>query len=189
MMSHKNNSRLTPCAKRKRRTQIAKLLTKTRQICREMPQENVKNSLSVSVVNEVDITFDNDVFDVVQNSKANKDELFEAEGRRIVDIIYLFVSLKTIKHSGFGCSVLDVEIIGERRLGLKSIFKYNCAMCELLGSFATEGENAPPNINEISASGAVPAGPEYSHFSELCFAFNIPSMSDKMYILAESKVL
>ncbi|KAF2892184.1 hypothetical protein ILUMI_13989 [Ignelater luminosus] len=58
-------------------------------------------------------------------------------------------------------------------------------MCELLRYFATEGENAPPNINKIAAKGAVPAGPEYSHFSELCFAFNIPSTSDKMYILAE----
>ncbi|KAF2895490.1 hypothetical protein ILUMI_10686 [Ignelater luminosus] len=60
-MPHKNSSRLTLCAKRKGRTQIAKRLARTRKLCRNMPQETVKNSLNESVVDEVDITFDDDV--------------------------------------------------------------------------------------------------------------------------------
>ncbi|KAF2881430.1 hypothetical protein ILUMI_24716 [Ignelater luminosus] len=143
----------------------AKRLAKTRKLCSEMPQEYAKNSLNESIIDEVDITFDDGVFDVVQDSEVNKDEVFEAEGPIIVNIRHLFAYLKAIKHLGFGCSFLDVEILGERRLGLESIFIYKCAMCELLGSFATEGENSSPNINEIAASGAFATGIEYFQFS------------------------
>jgi hypothetical protein len=59
-------------------------------------------------------------------------------GRKIVDINHLFLTLKSIKQQGFDCSFYDVDIINEKRYGLKSYFSYKCTICGLEGTFSSE---------------------------------------------------
>ncbi|KAF5284975.1 hypothetical protein FQR65_LT13364 [Abscondita terminalis] len=44
----------------------------------------------------------------------NQESEFIISGRRIVDINYLFKSLQSIKHEGFGCTIVDLVLVYKR---------------------------------------------------------------------------
>jgi hypothetical protein len=54
----------------------------------------------------------------------NPKESFVPGGRRVVDIGHLLSALKNINHKIYGCAFSNIDIINEKHLGLKSIFKY-----------------------------------------------------------------
>lgn len=108
-------------------------------------------------------------------------------GRRIVDIQHLFASLKSLKHNGFGCSFFDIYIVGEKRVGLNSIFFTKCQVCNVKNKFTTEPHDSV-DINKAAVCGILAIGAGYSQFSELFSSLNIPSMSSHTYYNKEQSV-
>ncbi|KAK4874299.1 hypothetical protein RN001_013659 [Aquatica leii] len=77
----------------------------------------------------------------------------EISGRRIVDIAHFFMSLKAVQHDGFGCSLFDIDLVGERRKGFVSVFTVKCAMCNKIETISTENsETSRMNINLSAVS-------------------------------------
>lgn len=108
-------------------------------------------------------------------------------GRRLIDINHFLTSLKNLKHDGFGCSFFDIEIISEKRYGLKSSFVTKCKMCNMVKSIATEPEtNISVNKSAVSACLAVGIG--YSQLTEFCSALDVPTMSPNTYSLNENSL-
>jgi hypothetical protein len=56
----------------------------------------------------------------------------EMRGKRVINILYLFQEIKSIdNHKPFDCGFKNMLLIGERKLGLKSIFSSKCCMCNV----------------------------------------------------------
>jgi hypothetical protein len=110
-------------------------------------------------------------------------------GRRIVDINHLFLTLKSIKHQGFDCSFYDVDIINEKRYGLKSYFSYKCTICGLEGTFSSEPDTDSSEINKSAVCGIIAMGAGFTQFSYLSAALDIPCMSSSKYFAVENQVL
>lgn len=81
-------------------------------------------------------------------------ERFDFSGRRIVNISYLFKSIQSLKHDGFGCTFSDMDIISERRIGFRSIFTTKCKMCNKEGTLSTED----PDDNQLDVTTAAVSG-------------------------------
>jgi hypothetical protein len=110
-------------------------------------------------------------------------------GRRIVDINHLFLTLKSIKHLGFDCSFYDVDIINEKRYGLKSYFSYKCTICGLEWTFSSEPDTDSSEINKSAVCGIIAMGAGFTQFSYLSAALDIPCMSSSTYFAVENQVL
>jgi hypothetical protein len=85
--------------------------------------------------------------------------------------------------------MLYSDIINEKHLGCKSIFKYKCNMCGIVGTFSTEKENINIQVNEAAVCGTVAIGAGYTQLTEFCAALDIPVFSRKTYLRAEEKFL
>lgn len=70
-------------------------------------------------------------------------------GRRIIDVNFFLKSLKYLQHDGFGCSFFDIEIISEKRFGLKNVFFTKCNICHTMDKIATESDDNV-NINKAA---------------------------------------
>lgn len=56
----------------------------------------------------------------------------DIHGKRIVNIANLFPETKNIdSYRLFNCRFKDMILIGERKLGMKSIFSFKCCMCNI----------------------------------------------------------
>jgi hypothetical protein len=51
------------------------------------------------------------------------------EGRRIIDMKYVFESIQSIKHLRFDCTFRDLKFSKETRSGFFSSFYFDCKMC------------------------------------------------------------
>jgi hypothetical protein len=80
-------------------------------------------------------------------------------------------------------------LILKKYLGFKSIFKYKCNMCGIVGTFSTEKENINIQVNEAAVCGTVAIGAGYTQLTEFCAALDIPVFSRKTYLRAEEKIL
>lgn len=61
---------------------------------------------------------------------------FQIDGRRIVNISYLFRCIQEInKHEPFNCGFSEMQIIGENQDGLISRIKLQCKMCNIIQYF------------------------------------------------------
>jgi hypothetical protein len=114
---------------------------------------------------------------------------FQLTGLRIVDINHLFLTLKSIKHQGFDCSFYDVDIINEKRYGLKSYFSYKCTICGLEGTFSSEPDTDSSEINKLAVCGIIAMGAGFTQFSYLSAALDIPWMSSSTYFAVENQAL
>lgn len=63
------------------------------------------------------------------------------EGRRIVDINYLFTQIQQSRHDKFDCSFVDMVFKSELRKGYISIFTFECKMCGTISKIASENTN------------------------------------------------
>jgi len=83
------------------------------------------------------------------------------EGRRIVDIKYLFDQIQNSKHEHFDCSFLDMVFQSECRKGYMSVFNFRCKMCNINSSFTSENFHHTNNylpINKAIVNGSLAIG-------------------------------
>jgi len=102
-------------------------------------------------------------------------------GRRIVDIYYVFDQIKKCVHEG---TFMDMELLHERRFGLRSKFTFLCKMCKIVHIIESEEEKPKlyMPINEAAVSGSISIGIGHSQLEEICATMDIPSMTSKTYI-------
>lgn len=105
------------------------------------------------------------------------------EGRRIVNINYLFNKIKEINNhnTAFGCTFDNMKIIKEHRLGLKSNFVLKCNMCNLECRLETDEDNNGMDVNTASVVGAMAVGIGHSQLTELLSTMEIPAMASNTY--------
>ncbi|KAF5280701.1 hypothetical protein FQR65_LT15022 [Abscondita terminalis] len=102
------------------------------------------------------------------------------EGRRVVDFNYFFQSIKEIINHGrvFGCSVNNINIIRESRIGFVSTFHLKCDMCNAyMNLHSSEGYS----INDDAVMGIMSIGNGYKHLKQLSSCLEIPCMSGTKY--------
>jgi hypothetical protein len=148
---------------------------------------NFNNDIDISLNNSLE-NLDDDVF-LQESANSPNETKFQLTGRRIVDVNHLFLTLKSIKHQGFDCSFYDVDIINEKRYGLKSYFSYKCTICGLEGTFSSEPDTDSSEINKSAVCGIIAMGAGFTQFSYLSAALDIPCMSSSTYFAVENQVL
>lgn len=88
------------------------------------------------------------------------------EGRRIVDINYLFTQIQESRHEKFDCSFVDMEFKSELRKGYISIFTFKCKMCGTMSKIASENPNDTKylGINQAVINGTLAIGKQFIYF-------------------------
>jgi hypothetical protein len=62
-----------------------------------------------------------------ENNSSEINSSFDSlDGRRLVNIKYIFESIQSIKHQGFDCTFRDLEFTKEKRKGFCSTFCFTC---------------------------------------------------------------
>lgn len=111
----------------------------------------------------------------------NNIEEIEVCGRRIVNIFNLFEEIKNIdNHEPFDCSFKNMIVIGEKRIGFKSIFIFKCSMCQIKKTVGTENNVFMP-INTSAVIGVLNIGCGYSQLQEVMSAMEVPTIHIKTY--------
>lgn len=65
-----------------------------------------------------------------ENNNTEVNNSFDSlNGRRLVNIRYIFESIQSIKHQGFDCTFRDLEFTKEKRKGFFSTFCFTCKLC------------------------------------------------------------
>lgn len=104
------------------------------------------------------------------------------QGRRVVDIGFLFKTIKNIKHNMFDCSFSDLKLINEKRNGFLSTFFFKCNVCGSTEKIYSEDpEFKGLNINTSITSAILNTGQGYSQLEEFCGILNMPCMSLPTY--------
>ncbi|XP_045455750.1 uncharacterized protein LOC123665502 [Melitaea cinxia] len=120
------------------------------------------------------------------------DEFHPITGRRIVDINFLLEELqKKGSHSDlFDCKSNYFHLVGEKRLGLTSVFKFQCRMCKKICLIHSEDTNNTEqvNLNIAATTGIVASGIGYSQFEELCSSMDVPIFSPNYYNKLQNEV-
>lgn len=110
-------------------------------------------------------------------------DLKNLEGRRIVDIAYLFAQMRDLNSHGItNCNFSNMEFLNETKLGMKSIFHFRSTQCGIKKSIkSTEETNHSLNINYalVLASYAIGIGCYQSE--EFLANMEIPFMSTATY--------
>ncbi|KAL5242878.1 hypothetical protein ACI65C_010288 [Semiaphis heraclei] len=111
----------------------------------------------------------------------NNTEEIEVCGRRIVNILNLFEEIKNIdNHEPFDCSFKNMIVIGEKRIGFKSIFTFKCSMCQIKKTVGTENNIFMP-INTSAVIGVLNIGCGYSQLQEFMSAMEVPTIHITTY--------
>lgn len=110
------------------------------------------------------------------------------QGRRIVDVFYIFEQIKDSEHTGgFGCSFINMTFISEKRRGYYSEFKFKCKMCGIISSIQSEKENSTfLPINEGIVSGTIAIGIGHSQLAELSATIDIPYITPTTYFKVQT---
>ncbi|GBM51756.1 hypothetical protein AVEN_175321-1 [Araneus ventricosus] len=118
------------------------------------------------------------------------EEYFAISGRRIIDINYFISQVQDCnKHSPFGCTFSDMQILSEKRNGLNTGLKMKCRMCSYTKVFWTENPQSPTmSANSAAVTGIMSIGGGFSNMEEFFSALDIPSMSEKTFIKEQEKI-
>ncbi|KAL4085345.1 hypothetical protein QTP88_027204 [Uroleucon formosanum] len=157
----------------------------------------MNNDISISPIDKSEISNSTNTSTQVQKIpnlctsyspvKNNTGEI-EISGRRIVNIFHLFEEIKNIdSHQPFDCGFKNMYMIGEKRLGYKSIFTFKCSMCKMKKSLATENNSFMP-INTSAVVGAINSGCGYSQLQELMCAMEVPSIHINTYQVEHERI-
>lgn len=106
------------------------------------------------------------------------------EGRRLVDIAYLFQQISEIsKHAPFDCTFSDMYLVKENRMGLKSHFIFKCRMCgvEKRINAIKDSNDITNNVNSAATLATISTGIGYSTANELFAVLNLPFMTPTTY--------
>ncbi|XP_022160289.1 uncharacterized protein LOC111026498 isoform X3 [Myzus persicae] len=130
-----------------------------------------------------------------ENNSAEINNSFNClDGRRLVNIRYIFESIQSIRHQGFDCSFRDLEFTKEKRKGFCSTFCFTCKVCGSIENINSENPSDNININVnmavVSAvvSAVVNTGQGYAQLEEFAATLNMPVISNRMYQEMHSKV-
>lgn len=106
-------------------------------------------------------------------------------GRRIIDIMHFTQELQKISsHSSmFNCTLNDMTLIGEKRIGLICKFKFKCDMCNQCFIVSSENPENEENIdaNMAAVTGITSTGIGYSQFQEITACLNVPVFTETVY--------
>lgn len=126
-----------------------------------------------------------------ENNSSEINSSFDSlDGRRLVNIKYIFESIQSIKHKGFDCTFRDLEFSKEKRKGFFSTFCFTCKVCGSKENINSENPSDNININANMAvvSAVVNTGQGYTQLEEFSATLNMPVISNRMYQEMHSKV-
>lgn len=107
---------------------------------------------------------------------------FNVEGRRIVDIGYLFKKIAEINHQPFGCNFSNLLLVEERKTGFFSEFLFTCDMCHIHEVIESENPNSSlMNVNTATVTAVVNTGQGFTQLETFSAIMNMPSMCNKLY--------
>lgn len=111
-------------------------------------------------------------------------------GRRIIQIADFLEQLKNIgNHGPLGCTFNNMELVREKRVGLKSVFVFKCNMCNIEQSVWSETEKeGEMDVNTSAVSGTITTGGGHAQLEEFLSTMNVPPMSDKTFRKFEDKL-
>jgi hypothetical protein len=111
-------------------------------------------------------------------------------GRRIVNIGDLFEQIKDLdNHGPFGCTFSNMQIMSEKRVGLKSGFVVKCSMCNYKTTIWSEKNNKNVmDVNTGAVCGTITTGGGHTQLAEFLSVLDIPSMSQPTFKNYEEKV-
>ncbi|KAK0175268.1 hypothetical protein PV327_009031 [Microctonus hyperodae] len=109
------------------------------------------------------------------------------EDRQIVSMMYVFEELKSTigSHSMYNCTIQNMELIGRRRCGLRTLFYFKCNMCERVDKIWSEPDKLERNllqINQAAVVGTHAAGFGHAQMEQMLAAMNISCMSSPTYV-------
>ncbi|KAF4528913.1 hypothetical protein B566_EDAN017330 [Ephemera danica] len=107
----------------------------------------------------------------------------EITGRRIFEPIFFLTTLFALKdHSPF-CTLNDLELISENREGFRSVFNFQCKMCNGKYPVATENttDRTKLDVNTSIVHGTMVAGGGLATINEIAMSLNMPSMGPNTY--------
>lgn len=112
----------------------------------------------------------------------------QCSGRRLVDIMFLFNSIKNIDHHPFNCSFKNLIFIKEIRNGFFSKFVFKCNICNTSETISNE-EEVTTSVNSDIVSAVVNTGQGFSQLDTFSAILNMPNMSNPKYQAVHSKIL
>ncbi|XP_054714315.1 uncharacterized protein LOC129223953 [Uloborus diversus] len=117
----------------------------------------------------------------ISSEKKNEDLM---NGRRIVDIRFFIKSLQELNaHSSLGCTFSDMDIVSEKRCGLRSGIKFKCKMCNFTKLVWTEkSPHDKMSINAAAVTGVIAIGAGHSNLEEFLSVIEIPTISINTFL-------
>lgn len=106
-------------------------------------------------------------------------------GRRIVDIGFIFDEIKRISiHEPFECGFENMTFVKETEEGLRSGFRFQCSMCNLIETIWSEppkSSNHRMDINSSAVAGIMSVGSGYYGLQQIMGAMDVRCMSSTTY--------
>lgn len=106
------------------------------------------------------------------------------QGRRIVDIAYLFEKLKLLNNHApqFGCSFTNMILKSEITRGLRSGFIFVCNMCGFKETVWSDPNNESSlDINAAAVAGSMSTGGGFANLTKFLGAMNVRCMGSNTY--------
>lgn len=125
-------------------------------------------------------------------NKEKENDFQPISGRRLIDINYFLSQLQDqASHNGlFDCRTGNFKIVGEKKVGLISKYKFECNMChEIIFIKSEDTENTEKvNANIAATSGIIASGIGYSQFHKIFSAIDVPVFSTKYYAQLQDQI-
>lgn len=107
---------------------------------------------------------------------------FNIEGRRIVDIGYLFKEIGQINHQSYGCNFNNLLLVGERKTGFLSEFLFTCEKCHKNEVIESENPSSSlMDVNTATVTAVVNSGQGFGQLETFSAIMNMPNMCNKLY--------
>lgn len=104
----------------------------------------------------------------------------KCNGRRIIDITFLFDSIKNIDHIPFECTFKNLILIKEIRNGFFSEFVFKCNFCHKQEVITSESRDNL-TINSSMVAAIVNTGQGYTQLDTFSAFLNMLNMSNPLY--------
>ncbi|XP_077285484.1 uncharacterized protein LOC143910762 [Arctopsyche grandis] len=150
-----------------------------------VPRDLFAQNLSETASSTSSTRLDDLVIEAEADNPDETDIHEQLEGRRIVDIKYLFSALSKIKHEHTNCTLSDLNFVKEIRKGFLSEYVFRCRMCLAKETVYSEDPKLQVSANTAFVEGIVCTGNGYSQLNEICGVINMPCMSRGTYTSIE----
>ncbi|KAJ8884690.1 hypothetical protein PR048_016548 [Dryococelus australis] len=114
------------------------------------------------------------------------------EGTRMVYSQHSLENIKLIcRQEPFVCTLIDMDVISERRLAFSSLFTYKCKFRNIIRTLRTEDAEKKVevlNVNSAAVSGMMSIGGGYSQLEELCGTRNMPCFSKETWKVNQDRI-